>query len=151
MKSITACVVATTALILIASCCCPYFSFGESSDPKKDFESLVWSPMPPGVTPIAADYEDIGLGDGHRAVHFTVETAELMDEIIERHHLTEASCTYTEQQYPLEDWQTKPQPDEIECFKYIEYHEGESGPIDYMIVLYTNKDHTEGLFKAIYF
>lgn len=151
MKSTTACVLTITALILATSCCCPYFNFGESQDPQNDFEELVWSPMPPSVTPIAADYENIGLGDGHRAVHFTVEDAKLVGEIIKRHSLTEASCTYSERLYPLEVWQTKPKPDEIECFKYTEYREGESGPIDYMIVLYTNKDHTECLFKIIYF
>jgi hypothetical protein len=149
MKSLTACVAITT-LVLIASCCCPYFSFGESPDPKKDFETLIWSPMPSGVTPIAADYENIGLGDGHRAVHFKVDTAELMDGIIERHHLTEAPCTYTEQQYPLKDWQTKPKPGEIECFVHIEYREGKSEIVDYTITLYTNKAHTEGLFKIVY-
>jgi hypothetical protein len=106
--------------------------------------------MPAGVTPIAADYENIGLGDGHRAVHFAVDDAELMDRIIERHHLEEASCTYSERLYPLEEWQTRPKPDEIECFRHVEYRGEENGLIDYMIVLYTNKDHTEGLFKTIY-
>ena len=148
MKSITTYTVITTALILATLCCCPYFSFGESTDPKKDFETLVWSPIPSGVTPIAADYENVGLGDGHRAVRFRVETAELMDEITERHHLTEAPCTYTEQQYPLEGWQTK--PDAVECFVHIAYREGKSDTVDYTITLYTNKDHTEGLFKITY-
>jgi hypothetical protein len=106
--------------------------------------------MPAGVTPIAADYEDIGLGDGRRAVHFKVDTAELMDEIIERHHLIKAPCTYAEQRYPLEDWQTKPTPDEIECFVHVAYREGKSETIDHTITLYTNKDHTEGLFKIVY-
>jgi hypothetical protein len=149
MKSLTA-YVATTALVLIASCCCPFFSWGKSSDPKKDFEALVWSPMPSGVTPISADYENIGLGDGYRAVHFRVDTAELMGEIIEKHQLTETLCTYTEQQYPLEEWQTRPKPDEIKCFEHIEHHE-KSETIDYWIVLYTDHRHTEGLFKVTYF
>ncbi len=107
--------------------------------------------MPSGVTPIAADYENIGFGDGYRAVHFRVETADLMAGIIERHNLTEASCGYADIPYPLEEWHTRPQPDEIECFKYTEYREGNSGPVDYRVVLYTNKDHTEGLFKITYF
>lgn len=149
--SIAASVTAVAALVLAASCCCPYFNFGESSDPAKDFESVVWSPIPPGVTPIAADYENIGLGDGHRAVHFAVDDAELMDSIIARHQLEKGSCTYLEHLYPLEEWQTKPETGEIECFKYIEYHEEKSGPIEYMIVLYTNEDHTKGLLKIIYF
>lgn len=145
------CVVVISVSVLTIACCCPYFDFGESSDPEKDFEALVWSPIPPGVTPIAADYENIGLGDGHRAVHFAVDDAELMDRIIERHQLEKASCIYSERLYPLEEWQTRPKPDEIECFKYVEYRGEESGPIDYMIVLYTNTDYTEALFKSIYF
>jgi hypothetical protein len=153
-NSIITCTVALATLVLTTLCCCPYFSFDESSDPKEDFEALVWSPMPPGVTPIAADYEYIGLGDGYRAVHFRVETAELMDEIIEKHQLTRVpgtGCVYENEQYPLEEWQTKPKADEIECFEYIGYHEGKSGAIDYKIVLWVNAEHTEGLFKIIYF
>jgi hypothetical protein len=153
-NSIITCTVALAISALTTLCCCPYFSFGESSDPKKDFERLVWSPMPPGVTPIAADYEYIGLGDGHGAVHFRVDTAELMSKIIEKHHLTkvpDARYVYADDQYPLEEWQTKPQKDEIECFEYIEYNQGGSEAVDYKIVLWVNEDHTEGLFKVIYY
>ncbi len=147
-SSLTACAVALTTLALTVGCCCPYFSFGESPQPEEDFEAIVWSPIPPGVTPIAADYENIGLGDGYRAVHFTVETARLMDRIIERHHLAPVTCTYAEPLYPLETWHTQPKPDEIECFAYTEY---EAEAAEYRKVLYTNADHTEGLFKVIYF
>ena len=139
------------ALILTTLFCCPYFSFGETPDPQETFETLVWSPMPEGVTPIAADYEAIGLGDGYSAVHFNVESAKLMDSIIEKHTLVEGSCTYAEVQYPLEDWQTAPEPEEITCFERTEYREGGSGAAKYQIILYTNEDHTEGVFKIIYF
>lgn len=139
------------ALILITFFCCPYFSFGETPDPKEIFETLVESPMPAGVIPIAADYEAIGLGDGYSAVHFTVESAELMDNIIEKHTLVEGSCTYAEVQYPLEDWQTAPEPEEITCFEHTAYREGEGGAAEYQIILYTNEEHTEGVFKIIYF
>jgi len=152
-NNITACTIAFVALALATLCCCPYFTFGESSNPKDDFETLVWSPMPPGVTPIAADYEFIGLGDGKRSIHFRVETPDIMDEIIERHHLTQSSdagCIRANE-YPLENWQTAPTAGEIECFQYIEYHEGESGAIDYTIVLYLNQEHTEGVFTITYF
>jgi len=77
-----------------------------------------------------------------------------MDEIIARHHLTLASdigCVYANAQYPLEKWQTRPQVDEIECFQYVEYYEGESGATDYKIVLYVNQAHTEGVFTITYF
>ena len=77
-----------------------------------------------------------------------------MDEIIARHHLTPVSdigCVYANVQYPLEKWQTRPQASEIECFQYVEYHEGESGPVDYTIVLYVNQAHTEGVFTITYF
>jgi hypothetical protein len=149
MRGNTTTVVA--ALILTALFCCPYFSFGETPNPQETFETLVESPIPAGVTPIAADYEAIGLGDGYSAVHFIVESAELMDSIIEKHALTEELCTYADPQHPLEDWQTAPDPDGITCFEHTVYREGESGAIDHQIILYTNEDHTEGVFKIIYF
>lgn len=139
-------------IIITALCCCPFFDFGVSSNPIEDFEAIVYSPMPPGITPIAADYENIGFGDGYRAVHFRAESSDLMDKIIEKYNLTKETAIFyfKDAQYPLEKWQTNPKADEIEHFEYTEY-EKDSGVARYSIELYLNKDHTEGVFKIIYY
>ena len=145
-------IVVICTIIIAALYCCPFFDFGESANPEEDFEAIVYSPMPPGITPIAADYENIGFGDGYRVVHFRAETSDLMDKIIEKHNLTKETTIFQfeDDQYPLEKWQTNPKADEIEYFEYTKY-EDDSGIARYSIVLYLNKDHTEGVFKIIYY
>lgn len=75
-----------------------------------------------------------------------------MDKIIEKHNLTKEDTIleYDDPMYPLEKWQTSPSADEIEYFGYTK-HDDDSGVADYSRTLYVNKEHTEGVFKIIYY
>lgn len=138
-------------LILTSLFGCSYSPPDETSELQKGFEMTVESPMPPGVTPIA--YESIPSIDGRRgynAAHFRVEAAKVMDGIIDRQGLTERPCTYAEPYYPLEDWQTSPNPDDIVCFEFLAYSRCSRNGIAYQVTLHTNKEHTEGVFREIW-